>query len=172
MSGEGFARVRVLVVDDHDHMRRILATVLRGIGVQEIQEADNGEEGLRQLASFRPDLVILDLAMPGLDGVEFAWRARRDLKVERQVPMIMVTGHSGLTQVLAARDAGIDEVLTKPLTARGLLQRIEAVIQSERPFVIADSYIGPCRRRLRAEHYGPWRRVDDEARRVLDIDDA
>lgn len=169
MSGEGFARVRVLVVDDHDYMRRILATVLRGIGVGEIQEAENGEEALRLLPNFRPDLVVLDLSMPTLDGVEFAWRMRR-AKDFQQVPIILVTGHSGLAQVRAARDVGIDEVLAKPLTARGLLQRIEAVIESDRPFVISDAYIGPCRRRLRTEHYGPWRRADDEARRVLDLD--
>lgn len=170
MSGDGFAHVRVLVVDDHDHMRRILVTLLRAIGVGEIQEAENGEIALRVLPGFQPDLVVLDLSMPGLDGVEFARRVRRDAQGAPRVPIIMVTGHSGLHQVLAARDAGVDEVLAKPLTPKALLQRIDAVIESERPFILSETYVGPCRRRLRVEHYGPWRRAEDEARRMLDVD--
>ncbi len=77
-------------------------------------------------------------------------------------PVIMITGHSTLQRVNEARDAGVNEFLAKPLTARGVLDRVGLVIDHPRPFVKTDSYFGPDRRRRSDPHWdGPWRRDAD-----------
>jgi len=74
----------------------------------------------------------------------------------------MVTGHTERHHIEAARDAGVNEILAKPITVAGLTQRIEEIVLRPRPFLRTASYIGPCRRRRANPHFaGPWRRKDD-----------
>jgi DNA-binding NtrC family response regulator len=81
-------------------------------------------------------------------------------------PVIMITGHSTLQRVQAARNAGVNEFLAKPLTARGVVERISQVINHPRQYVRAPNYFGPDRRRRADPNYhGPWRREDDAALR-------
>ena len=85
-------------------------------------------------------------------------------------PVIMITGHSTLRRVSEARDVGVNEFLSKPVTARGVLERIARVVDNPRPFVRSKSYFGPCRRRRAMDDYrGPERRGMDE---VMMVDDA
>jgi DNA-binding response OmpR family regulator len=117
------------------------------------------------------DIVMTDLSMQPMDGIDFVRLIRRSNDSPNQMcPVIMITGHSTLQRVQEARNAGVNEFLAKPLTAKGVLERISQVIDHPRPFVRAGDYFGPDRRRRADPNYrGPWRREGDEAQRKAAI---
>jgi CheY-like chemotaxis protein len=155
----------VLVVDDNHYMRVIVSTMLRSMGITLIREASDGIEALEIVRDWRPDVVILDLMMEQLDGVEFTKLVRRGTDSPNPyVPIIMMTGHTDRRHVLEARDAGVNEFIAKPLTARALIDRLKSVINNERGWVKAATYVGPDRRRRATPDYkGPFRRASDKA---------
>lgn len=160
-----FTKLRILIVDDNAHMRRIVRTLLHGFGAREVYEAEDGASGLELFTSNLPDLLIIDWMMPILDGIELTSMIRRpDSAVNPYVPIIMLTGHSEKSRVMKARDAGVTEFLCKPISAKALHQRILNCVLNPRPFVKTKDYFGPDRRRNTSGTYsGPERRVDDEA---------
>jgi DNA-binding NtrC family response regulator len=117
------------------------------------------------MKSHEVDIVMTDHAMRPLGGLDFVRLIRRSPESPNPMcPVIMITGHSTLQRVHEALNAGVNEFLTKPLTARGVIERLVQVIDHPRPFVRTDDYFGPDRRR-RADrsHPGPWRRADDRS---------
>jgi CheY-like chemotaxis protein len=161
----GLESLRVLLVDDNQHMRAIVMTVLSGVGVGQIRETRDGAEALDALREWPADLAIVDFQMYPLDGVEFT-RMVRNAPDSRNpyLPIIMMTGHSERYRVMEARDAGVTEFVAKPLTAKAVLERIHSVIYRPRPFVRTSDYFGPDRRRKQdLGHAGPWRRSTDPA---------
>lgn len=161
-----FELLKILLVDDNHHMRVLLTEILRAIGVKQIYEANDGAEALALMRSHAIDIVMTDLSMQPMDGIDFVGLLRNSPDSPNQMcPVIMITGHSTQRRVTEARDAGVNEFLAKPLTARGVLDRIGMVIDHPRPFVRTDDYFGPDRRR-RADprHTGPWRRRTDADR--------
>jgi two-component system, chemotaxis family, chemotaxis protein CheY len=162
----GLSNISVLVVDDNPHMRSIVVAILRGVGIVHIKEANDGADALSVMRAGIPDLIIADLNMAPIDGLEFTHMVRTASDSPYPfVPIIMMTGHTERSKVNAARDAGINELVAKPISAKTLLDRIVAVIDRPRPFVKSPSYTGPCRRRVEAKDFaGPWRRKSDEGR--------
>lgn len=145
-----FSRLKVLVVDDNQYMRSVFREFLRALGVSPdgIRECSNGEEAIEVSGAFLPDLIISDYLMEPMDGFELARRIRRDEDSPNPyVPIILCTGYTELGQVIAARDAGVNEVLAKPITANALYSRIRTIIEEPRQFVQLDSFFGPDRRR-------------------------
>jgi CheY-like chemotaxis protein len=160
----GFESLRVLLVDDNQHMRAIVTTVLAGVGVKHVRETRDGAEALEALRDWPADLAIVDFQMFPLDGVEFTRMVRNapDSK-NPYLPVIMMTGHSEKSRVVEARDAGVTEFVAKPLTAKAVLDRIQAVIYHPRPFVRTADYFGPDRRRRDDPGFAePWRRATDQ----------
>jgi CheY-like chemotaxis protein len=159
-----FDLLKILLVDDNHHMRLLLTEILRAIGVKEVFEAPNGAEALRILGKSPIDIVMTDLAMQPLDGIDFVRRLRNAANSPNpMVPVIMITGHSTLRRVAEARDVGVTEFLSKPVTARGVIERITRVVERPRPFVKTQSYFGPDRRRRDDPNYpGPYRRLADK----------
>lgn len=155
----------VLVVDDNHYMRVIVCTMLRSMGITLIREASDGVDALEIVRDWRPDVIILDLMMEQLDGIEFTKLVRTGSDSPNPyVPIIMMTGHTDRRRVLEARDVGINEFIAKPLTARALIDRLRSVINNERGWVKSSSYVGPDRRRRNMPDYkGPFRRVSDKA---------
>ncbi|ESQ90442.1 chemotaxis protein CheY [Asticcacaulis benevestitus DSM 16100 = ATCC BAA-896] len=155
----------VLVVDDNHYMRVIVGTMLRSIGITQIREASDGIDALEIVRDWRPDVIILDLMMEQLDGIEFTKLVRRGTDSPNPyVPIIMMTGHTDRRRVIEARDAGVNEFVAKPLTARALIDRMRSVINNERGWVKSANYVGPDRRRRANPNYkGPFRRVADKA---------
>ena len=153
----------VLVVDDNHYMRVIVCTMLRAMGITLIREASDGVEALEIIRDWRPDVIIMDLVMQQLDGLETTRLLRQGSDSPHPfVPIIMVTGHTDRATVIAARDAGVNEFVVKPLTARALLSRIDSVIMRPRPFIRCKTYFGPDRRRIADKNYpGPFRRNTD-----------
>ena len=152
--------VKILIIDDNAHIRTMLAGILRAIGINLIIEAGDGAEALQILRTNRIDVVLTDLAMGPLDGIDFVRLLRNSPDSPNQrVPVIMITGHSTMRRIEEARDVGVDEFLTKPLTARGVVHRLQQVIDHPRPYVKSEDYFGPDRRRRVDGHYnGPERR--------------
>ncbi len=157
--------LKILLVDDNHYMRVLLAEILRAIGVTRIYEANDGAEGLQMMRDNPVDIIMTDLSMQPLDGIDFVRLLRNSPDSPNPtVPVIMVTGHSTFARVNEARDAGVTEFLAKPLTARGVIERLHEVIEHPRPFVRGGDYFGPERRRRRDPTYkGPFRRATDAA---------
>jgi DNA-binding response OmpR family regulator len=155
--------LKVLLVDDNHHMRVMLTEILRAIGVRTIVEASDGAEGLQMLRNHPVDIIMTDLAMAPLDGIDFVRLLRKTKGPSQTTPVIMITGHCTMARVIEARNAGVDEFLAKPLTARGVLDRIGLVIDHPRSYVKTETYFGPDRRRHgHNPHWeGPWRREGD-----------
>ena len=158
------ASIRVLLVDDNQHMRAIVAAVLAGVGVQHVRECCDGAEALDALRQWPADMAIVDFHMSPIDGVEFTRLVRQAADSPNPfLPIIMLTGHAARQRVEEARDAGVTEFVVKPVTARAVLDRINAVINKARPFVRTSEYFGPDRRRRQDPAYhGPWRRKGDD----------
>jgi CheY-like chemotaxis protein len=163
MSGAGFENIKALIVEDNAHMRALLRALLNSAGIKEVAEAAHGGTALTVLRERRSDLVLSDLAMKPMDGLEFTRQVRNSQNSPNPfVPIIMITGHTERHRVEAARDAGVTEFLAKPITAANLFSRIAEIVERPRAFVRCDSYFGPDRRRKTIEDYaGPWRRNDD-----------
>ncbi|MEV0787204.1 response regulator transcription factor [Streptomyces sp. NPDC050423] len=133
---------RVLIVEDDQDVRRAVQLGLRHQG-HEVVAVETGEEGLEQLRPFRPDVVILDLMLPGISGLDVCRRIRdRD-----QVPIIMVTARGDDIDVVVGLEAGADDYVVKPVRARVLDARIRAVLRRQ------DAAL-PDGARPRAETYG------------------
>jgi two-component system chemotaxis response regulator CheY len=143
----GLESLRVLLVDDNPHMRAIVASILKGVGVCQVREAQDGADGLQALRSWPADLAIVDFQMQPLDGANFTRMVRGSPDSQNiYLPIIMMTGFADRSRVFEARDAGVTEMIAKPITARAILNRIEAVIMRPRPFVRTADYFGPARR--------------------------
>ncbi|MBS0472094.1 MAG: response regulator [Proteobacteria bacterium] len=161
MSGYRFERLKVLVVDDNQHMRKLVLTILQAFGVIQIYEAADGNRAWAMLREANPDVVILDWMMDGMTGLDLVKLVRTSPATPNPfVPIIMLTGYTQIDHVRLARDAGVNEFLAKPVSVKSLMSRLVAVIEQPRPYVRTKSYFGPCRRRRGKDEYrGPERRV-------------
>jgi two-component system, OmpR family, KDP operon response regulator KdpE len=116
---------RVLIVDDEPQIRRFLRTSLAAHGYT-ILEAVNGQEALLRATDERPDVVILDLGLPDLDGMEIIRRVREWSKV----PIIVLSVRGRESDKIAALDAGADDYVTKPFSMGELMARIRAALRN------------------------------------------
>jgi two-component system, OmpR family, KDP operon response regulator KdpE len=140
---------RVLVVDDEPQIVRALTTNLRARGY-DVASATTGEEALRAAADRPPDVVVLDLGLPGIDGIEVI----RGLRGWTTVPIIVLSVRDGETDKVEALDAGADDYVTKPFGMSELLARMRAAVRRSAP--AAEQPV------VETEHF----RIDLAARRV------
>ena len=166
--------LKILLVDDNHHMRLLLGEILRALGVRQLYEASDGAQGLQMMKSHPVDIVMTDLSMQPMDGIDFVRLLRNSPDSPNQMcPVIMITGHSTMQRVNEARNAGVNEFLAKPLTARGVIERLDRVVEHPRPYVRTADYFGPDRRRRADPGFqGPWRRQADGAQRSAASDDG
>lgn len=158
-------KLRFLIIDDSQFMRKVLKALLHGFGAREVLEAEDGATGLEAFMTHAPDIVILDWEMPILDGLEVTRMIRQPTtSVNPFAPIIVVTGHSEKRRVTMAREAGVNEFLVKPISSKGLYDRILTVVAFPRPFIRTKNFFGPDRRRGSISNYaGPERRTGGEA---------
>ncbi|HEX5378772.1 MAG TPA: response regulator [Phenylobacterium sp.] len=159
-------QLKILLVDDNHHMRVLLIELLRAVGINKVFEAADGAEGLQMMRSHPVDIILTDLAMEPLDGIDFVRLLRNSPDSPNQmIPVIMITGHLTVRRIQEARDAGVNEFVAKPITARNVLERLQQIVDHPRPFVRTDDYFGPDRRRRNDPNFaGPWRRSADGPR--------
>jgi two-component system response regulator MprA len=134
---------RVLVVEDDEEIAQVLQRSLRLEGY-EVRIAGDGEAALDQSAAFNPDLVILDLGLPKLDGIEVA----RRLRSSDDVPILMLTARDALESRVEGLDSGADDYLVKPFERQELLARLRALLRRRPPrgtasLTVADLSLNP-----------------------------
>jgi CheY-like chemotaxis protein len=159
------AEMNILIIDDDRHMRSLIRNILFALGVQDVAEAGDGRQALDELDACKPDLILCDLKMEPMGGLEFIHYLRADAdNPHRLVPIIMITAYAELATVADARDKGVNEFMTKPLSAAALEKRILRVLEDPRGFVDSENFAGPDRRRRRdtqGSPSGPERRAHD-----------
>jgi len=128
---------RVLVVEDDEEIAQVLQRSLRLEGY-EVRVAVDGETALDQSAAFNPDLVILDLGLPKIDGMEVA----RRLRAADDVPILMLTARDALESRVEGLDAGADDYLVKPFERQELLARLRALLRRRPPRGSASVVVG------------------------------
>jgi two-component system KDP operon response regulator KdpE len=119
---------RILVVDDEPQITRVLKTALTG-GAYEVRVANDGHAGLRSAREWQPDLVITDVSMPNMDGIELC----RALRAESSVPIIVLSVKGEEKTKVEALDAGADDYVTKPIGMDELLARVRRNLVRTKP---------------------------------------
>ncbi len=126
LSSKKSARKRILVVDDEDNIVRTIADRLEMSGYQVVTASD-GEEALDKVSSEKPDLIVLDIVMPKLDGHGVLERLKQ-MDASRHIPVIMLTAQSQADDVYRANAAGVDGYFVKPFDLVELISKIENVL--------------------------------------------
>src|SRR4051794_7158880 len=118
------SETRVLVIDDDDDIRGLVRTLLER-GGSSVRDAPNGREGLREFHAWRPDLVILDVSMPELDG----WTVLERIRDMSDVPVMMLTARGDELERVRGLQAGADDYVVKPFGRQELVARINALLR-------------------------------------------
>ena len=143
-----FSELSILMVENNKHVRRIMQEMLQAFGVRKILQSPDALEAYSIMLAQQVDLVILDFFLGKFDGGDFTRMVRQDAAcINRMTPILLCTGLPEHYRIAKARDAGINEILAKPVAPRDLYLRINAMLENPRPFVITEKYVGPCRRR-------------------------
>ena len=140
-------RSRLLLVDDNPQALEVQSGMFRGFGIHRQFKCGTAKEAQEIVLSREIDLIVIDCAMPDMDGYDFVKWLRREAKPEVNfIPVIMLTGHAARSVIEKSRDCGANFVISKPFTPQVLLQRVYWVAKDERPYVQNPSYVGPDRR--------------------------
>ena len=115
---------RILVIEDQEDNRQILRDLLTSANF-EVIEAEDGEAGLTAAAAHRPDLILMDIQLPGLDGYEATRRLKADATLHA-IPVIAITSYASNSDVDKARAAGCDAFVSKPYSPRQLLAKVRS----------------------------------------------
>jgi CheY-like chemotaxis protein len=169
--------IHVLVVDDNKQLRLLLRCMIRAGGVTRISVAENVADAFEIMRTTPVDLVLVDWKMRPVDGIAFTRRARNDHDAPNPyVPILMVTAHTEISRVAAARDAGVNGFVKKPISSKLLFERMSTALTDLRMFVRSDAFFGPDRRHDQLPDYnGPFRRATDGTGKradMLDIDEG
>lgn len=140
----------VLVLDDHRFMREVIRLMLGTLGISRVLASGSVDEAMAMLAHEKVDVVIADYRLGGETGAEFIRLVRGLQGHARFVPLIGCTADTSPATISEMRDAGADEVLAKPVSAKVIWTKLMAVTNARRNFVSAPDFFGPDRRR-RAE---------------------
>src|ERR671935_334059 len=150
----GMSGQRVLVIDDDDDIRSLVAELLQRAGL-EVEQAADGRSGLRAFHQSQPDLVVLDVSMPDLDG----WQTLERIRDLSDVPVMMVTARAAELERVRGLQAGADDYLVKPFGRQELVARIHALLRRSR-----------SRGEPRPETYADERLTIDFAQRAVTFD--
>jgi CheY-like chemotaxis protein len=127
-SGAGEQEPLVLIVDDVKDNRTVYVLYLKFSGFR-VAEAENGAEAIRQAETLRPDVIVMDLSLPVMDGWEATRRLKGDPRTKR-IPIVVLTGHALPEYARTAREAGCDLVITKPCLPDQLLEAIRRILDA------------------------------------------
>jgi two-component system chemotaxis response regulator CheY len=120
--------MKILVVDDFSTMRRIIKNLLRDLGFNNTQEADDGSTALPMLQKGDFDFVVTDWNMPGMQGIDLLKAIRADDNL-KHLPVLMVTAEAKREQIIAAAQAGVNGYVVKPFTAATLKEKLEKIFE-------------------------------------------
>ncbi|TCT00910.1 chemotaxis response regulator CheY [Paralcaligenes ureilyticus] len=120
--------VKILVVDDFPTMRRIVKNLLKDLGYENVDEADDGAMGLEKLRNGNFDLVVSDWNMPVMDGLTMLTQIRADAALAK-IPVLMVTAEAKKENIIAAAHAGANGYVVKPFTAATLEEKLNKIFE-------------------------------------------
>jgi two-component system phosphate regulon response regulator PhoB len=131
LTGEAMAKQRILVVEDEEDILELVRYNLRKAGYT-VEGVSSGEEALQKIGSFYPDLIILDLMLPGLDGLSVCRHLKNDRQTQ-QIPVVMLTAKSEENDIVGGLEVGADDYIAKPFSPRVLIARVQAVLRRSEP---------------------------------------
>jgi len=145
-----------LIIEDDPDIGRLLKHSLETAGGFSVSIASDGESGLARASENPPDLVLLDLSLPGLDGLDVC-RQLRSGRATARVPIIMITARVGETDVVSGLELGADDYISKPFSTRSVIARVRAVLRRAAPepeaargmITVGTIELDPERRRVR-----------------------
>ncbi len=141
------SRVSVLIIEDNDHMRTILRTILAGFGVRRVFEASDGTTGVISTRDHRPDIVLCDWFMFPRSGADYMKALRRAPdRAVAMTPVMMMSADTRKAIVIKALQLGVHEFLAKPISPALMYERLERILLENRPFVRKDGFFGPAPR--------------------------
>ena len=123
--------IKILVVDDAPMIRRILKNILKEMGFNNIEEAEDGQVALQKLRSQKFDFVITDWNMPNLTGIELVQEIRNDPSL-KHLPILMVTAEAKKENVILALKTGVNNYISKPFTPDKIKTKIEAIFSAKK----------------------------------------
>ena len=152
-------QLNILVLEKHVLIRQLLTDVFRIFGVATVQSTSDPDKAFKMFQAFPSDVVLTDWTYD-LDGLDFVERIRKDPDTPNPyVPIIVTIANTRIEHVKVARDIGMTEFLTKPISAKLLYSRIAAVVEDQRHYIRVGDFFGPDRRRRNGdEHIGIERR--------------
>jgi CheY-like chemotaxis protein len=154
----------IVVADPNSYIRRLLSGILRGFGAAKVLEVDSSTVLQKVLTQQKHDMLLCDVRLKPVGGVDIARAIRRDEANEnRTIPILVLSSDSRDILVKAARDAGANMVIAKPFSPKTLYDKLSWLAYSHRPFIDCPTYFGP-ERRFKIEGYpnGVGRRVGDK----------
>ncbi len=138
-------KARILIVEDEPSLQKSIAFILKKEGYQ-VQVASDGEEGWKEFSGHRPDLALLDLMLPKMDGLELCrlFRQADDSQKRPSLPILMLTAKGETSDKVKGLRAGADDYLTKPFAMEELLARVEALLRRSQPLSAGKEFkMGP-----------------------------
>ena len=120
--------MKILIVDDFSTMRRIIKNLLRDLGFNNTEEADDGNTGLPKLQNGNFDFLVTDWNMPGMTGIDLLRAVRADEKL-MNMPVLMVTAEAKKEQIILAAQEGVNGYIVKPFTAQTLKEKIDKIFE-------------------------------------------
>ncbi len=121
-------KMKILVVDDFSTMRRIVKNVLKQLGFENIEEAEDGAQALAKLKTGGFGFVVTDWNMPNMDGLDFFKAARKEPPL-KEIPFLMVTAEAEKDKVIAAIQAGVNNYIVKPFTAEVFKEKMDRIFE-------------------------------------------
>ena len=155
--------ISLLVINDNEFVRTYMERLFSIMRVGSVVTCHNPRSARAEIATVQPDIVVIDLDLTGMDGLELLQDIRRGgAGIPSDIAILVASAHVDREYVAKAREAGANWILVKPLTFRRLYEGLVKVIMDERPFVEGDVYVGPDRRVLvgMAGYDGVERRQD------------
>lgn len=120
--------IKILVVDDFPTMRRIIRNLLKDLGFENVDEAEDGVQGMEKLRNSTFDLIVSDWNMPNMDGLEMLKKIREDSDLAK-IPVLMVTAEAKKENIIAAAQAGANGYVVKPFTAATLEEKLDKIFE-------------------------------------------
>lgn len=161
-----FSELKVLIAEDNQYMRGVIREILRSFSFERehIREVPSGAAAIEALRYSPVDFMITDLRMTPVNGLRLMrWVRRHEDSPNPHLPIIVCTGYTDPQHVEAARDAGANEILAKPISALACYDHIRTLIEAPRSFAEAEDYFGPDRRRREIHEYKPKRESGQSA---------
>lgn len=161
MERADFSSHRVLILGGKTHAIGLLRSILYIVGLTKITLVEDGYRALELLSMEHFTSVFFDPQTPDVDGMNFATAARRrDGMLNPMVPIFALQDRARRRDVEKARDVGVTDVITAPISPRTLMTKLQAAVSAPRPFIVSNQFFGPDRRsRARPPYYGSDRRI-------------